>query len=75
MADIVQEEVRKGVPHLSVLLCERTSTDVNLLIEETRRDNQSAKPHNIDFIAEYIFKGNMLRANNYTEFVSICTED
>ena len=34
-----------------------------------KRDSQSAKPGNIDFITEHIFKDTMLRANYYTEFV------
>ena len=40
------QELQEGVSHHSVLLNERMSPNANLLIEETRRDSQSAKPHN-----------------------------
>ena len=59
-ADVISllfKELREGVPHLSMLLIERTSPNANSLIEETRRAGQSAKPHNIDFITEHISKG------------------
>ena len=44
----------KVYPHLSVLIIERTSPNVNFLIEETRSDSECAKPHNIKFIKDFI---------------------
>ena len=45
------------------------------LIEDIKRESEFAKSVNKDFITEHISTGTILRADNYTRFVSGYTED